>query len=259
VEDLEEEIEELKYQVSHQELELTQAQEMKEHELTSAQIWYEYSFKEQSDKEYLKEQREEIEMRYKTKLEDLADELNYLRKRLKQYRQELEEGRLFAGMAGQVTYVDKNLEQSYSKKDIDVITISNLDSCYFVTNEIAYKDYLKEGTAIDIVYTAGGKEYTSKAEPVFVEDWTEQMYFKPTGMELIENGTGGSIMLEMGRKENVLCLPNSAMHDSDKGPFVYLEKDGLLEMRYVTVGLKGDNFTEITSGLEQGEVIALQK
>lgn len=260
VEDLEVEIEELKYQISLQELNLAQTQEWKDHELASAQTWYEgYTLKTQSDKDVLKEQREEIELRYKTDLEDIADNLNILRKRLNQYQQELKDGRLFAGMAGQITYLDKNMENGYSEKDFQVITISNLDSCYFVTNKMEYKDYLASESTIDIVYKAEGKEYISQAEPVLLEDWTEQMYFKHTGTELIENGTGGTITLELGRKQNVLCLPKNALHESDNGPFVYLEKDGLLEMRYVTVGLEGDTATEITSGLEQGEIIALKK
>lgn len=260
VEDLEVEIEELEYQISLQELNLTQTQEMKDHELANAQLWYEgYTFKTQSDKDDLKEQKEDIELRYKTGLEDIADNLTLLRKRLNRYEKELKDGRLFAGMAGQITYLDKEMEGGYSEKDFQVITISNLDSCYFVTNKMEYKDYLAAEGTIDIVYNADGKECISQAEPVLLEDWTEQMYFKHTGTELIENGTQGTITLELGRKQDVLCLPKNALHESDNGPFVYLEKDGLLEMRYVTVGLEGDTATEITSGLEQGEIIALKK
>lgn len=260
VEDLETQIEELKYQISLQELNLTQTRERKDHELNNAQLWYDgYSLKSQSDKNTLKDQKEEIEQRYKTILEDLSDNLELQKKRLNQYQQELEEGRLFAGIAGQITHLDKNMEDGYSVKDYPVITISNLDSCYFVTDKMEYKDYLNTEGTIDIVYKVDGKEYVSQAEPALLEEWTGQMYFKHTGTELIANQTGGTISLELGRKTNVLCLPKEALHESDKGPFVYLEKDGLLEMRYVTVGLEGDTATEITAGLEQGEIIALKK
>ena len=111
VEDLEEEIEELEYQISLQELKLAQTQEMKDHELANAQLWYDgYTFKTQSDKDDLKERKEDIEQRYKTELEDWSDSLNLLRKRLNQYQQELKDGRLFAGMAGQITHLDKEME-----------------------------------------------------------------------------------------------------------------------------------------------------
>jgi len=261
VADLEEEIQELKYQISCQELELTQTQEMRDQEISNAQTWYEgYTNKKQADKDYLKEQLESIDQHYKTKLEDMADSLNLSRKRLKQYQQEYDDGRLLAGMTGQVSYMDKDLVKgAYCVKDRMVITVSNLDACYFMTNKLEYKDYLLAEPTIEIVYKSGEKEYTCEAEPVFAEDWTEQMYFKPLGMELIESGTAGTITMELGRKQNVLCLPKSAVHESDKGPFVYLENDGLLETRYVTTGLEGDDVTEITAGLEQGEMIALTK
>ncbi len=260
VADLEEEIQELKYQISCQELELNQTQEMRDKEVSNAQTWYEgYTHKKQADKDYLSEQLKDIEQRYKTKLEDMADSLNFSQKRLKQYQQEYDDGRLLADMTGQITYVDPNMKNTYCVKDRMVITVSNLDSCYFMTDKLEYKDMLSAESTIDIVYKSGEEEYICEAEPVLTEDWTEQMYFKPLGMELIESGVTGTITIEFGRKQNVLCLPKSAVHESDKGPFVYLEKDGLLEIRYVTIGLEGDDVTEITAGLEQGEIIALTK
>ena len=92
-----------------------------------------------------------------------------------------------------------------------------------------------------------------------MEIWNEQMYFKPVSDEIIASETGGKITMEYARKDNVLCVPSAAVHESDNGQFVYLQKDGVLEMRYVTIGLVGDNLTEITDGLEQGEIVALKK
>lgn len=92
-----------------------------------------------------------------------------------------------------------------------------------------------------------------------MEQWDEKLYFKPVGDEIIASETDGTITMELERRENVLCIPEDALHESDNGLFVYLEKDGLLEMRYVTVGLEGDEMIEITDGLVQGEVIALKK
>jgi len=270
--DLEDSIESLEYEIAGKELRLKQTLEMMELKLANAKLWYEgYSRKTQSDKDYYKEQKKAIEEEYKTVIQDMEDDLELCNKRLAQYRQELEDGRLFAGMSGQVTYFDKEMEffsmaaeggwsdKVICEKDRTIMTISNLDASYFMTKELDYMEHFTPDASFEVTYKADGKEVVCEVVPVMPEKWEEQIYLKPTGNEIIANGTSGTITLELDYKQNVLCLPNEAVHQSDNGPFVYLEKDGLLEMRYVTVGLEGDTTTEITGGVEQGEIIALNK
>lgn len=258
VEDLEEKIEELEYQISSLELRQRQTEEMKAFDLASAETLFSYTNMKQRDKEELKEKQKSINKQYQTTLEDLADSLVVQNKRLQQYREELEEGRLFADITGEVTYVEA-LVNSYSIKDKVVVTVSNLDACYFVADDITYADCFKEGSSVIVNYMDGAEGYTCEVIPALMESWDEKMYFKPVENEMIANQTYGTITMELDRKENVLCIPSDALHKSDDAPFVYLEKDGLLEMRYVTVGLEGDTMVEITDGLEQGETVALKK
>ena len=259
VEDLEETIEELSFQIEYQELQLAQTEEMKAFELASAERLYTYTYMTQQDKEELAEQKESINKRYQSTLEDMNDQLTLLKKRLEQYRQELEDGQLFADITGEITYLENSLEDTYSKKDRVVVTVSNLDACYFITEDLEYADYFKEAESLTVSYRVSGAEYTCEVVPALTDSWEKQMYFKPVGDEIIASKTNGTITLEVERKDNVLCIPGDAIHESDNGPFVYLEKDGLLEMRYVTVGLWGDDMVEITDGLEQGEIVALKK
>ncbi len=259
VADLEEEIEELEYQVQSQELKFSQAEEMKAFDLASAERLYTYTPMKQADKDALEEKKESINKQYATTLEDMQDQLTLLKKRLQQYRDDLEAGRLFANISGEITYIQNHLEDSYTSKDSTVLTISNMDACYFKAEDLTYADSFTEGQSVIINYKEAGKEYTCEAVPALMDLWGEQMYFKPVGTEMIANDTDGTITMELERKEDVLCVPSDAIHESDQGPFVYLEKDGLLEMRYVTVGLAGDTLVEIIEGLEQGEIVALKK
>ena len=249
VEDLEETIEELTFQIECQELELAQTEEMKAFELASAERLYTYTYMTKQDKEELAEKKESIEKQYQTTLEDMNDQLSLLKKRLEKSRQELEDGQLFAGITGEITYLENSLEDTYSKKDRVVVTVSNLDACYFTTDDLAYADYFKEAESLTVSYRESGTEYTCEAVPALTDSWDEQMYFKPVGEEIIASNTNGSITMEIERRDNVLCIPEDAIHESDNGPFVYLEKDGLLEMRYVTVGLEGDDMVEISDGI----------
>ena len=272
VSDLEESIESLEYEIATLELQLKQTLEMKELKLANAKDWYEgYSLKKQSDKDYYKEQQKAIEEEYKNTIQELQDALEVSEKRLARNRQELKDGRLYAGISGQVTYFDK--ETSYfdmaakegfsakavSEKDRTIMTISNLDASYFMTKELDYKEYFTPDATFEVTYTEDGRQCVCEVVPVMQENWEEQIYLKPVEGGIIANGTSGTIVMELGYKENVLCLPKEAVHKSDNGPFVYLVKDGLLEMCYVTVGLEGDTVTEITGGVEQGQIVALNK
>ena len=259
VEDLEEKIEDLEYQVSSLELKQRQTEEMKAFELSSAETIYFHTHMTQKEKDDLYEMQENINKQYQTPLEDIGDSLAIQRKRLEQYNEELEEGRLYAGITGEITYIQSGMEGTYCKKDKVVVTVSNLETCYFITEDLTYADFFKDGVSVFVNYANAGENYTCEVKPVLMENWNEKMYFKPVSDEIIASETGGKITMEYARKDNVLCIPSAAVHESDKGQFVYLQKDGLLEMRYVTVGLVGDNLTEIIDGLEQGEIVALKK
>lgn len=259
VETLEEQIEELEFQVKGQELKLQQTLEMKQFELESADRMYSYTNLTNQDKENLKDQKDNIEARYKTTIEDMEDSLAIQQQRLQQYRDELEAGQLIADRDGEITYLENGVEGTYSVKDRVVVTVSNLDACYFTSEDTEYAECFEEGESATVIYRESGTQYECEVVPALMESWDEKLYFKPVGEAFIASETDGTITMEFGRKENVLCVPEDAIHESDNGLFVYLENDGLLEMRYVTIGLEGDTLVEITSGLEQGEIIALKK
>lgn len=259
VEDLEEKIEDLEYQVRSQELKLNQTEEMKEFDLASAERLFSYTYKTLQDKRDLKKKQDSIIKQYQTALEDIGDNLTIQRKRLRQYKEELKDGRLYADITGEITYIQEGMKDTYSKKDKVVVIVSNLDACYFISDDITYADCFEEGSSVFVNYMSGNENNTCEVVPVLMENWDEQMYFKPVGEEIIASETNGKITMEYARKENVLRVPAEAVHKSDNGQFVYLEKDGLLEMRYVTVGLEGDTWVEVTDGLEQGEIVALKK
>lgn len=259
VENLEETIENLEYEIAMAELKLRQTEETKAFDLESAERMFGYSHMTEDDKKALKEKKEAIEEQYRTTLEDMNDSLSTKKKRLKSYQDELDAGQLFADITGEITYVENGMKGTYSKKDRIVVTVSNLDTCYFIADDVTYADCFEEGKSITVDYMNKGEALTCEVVPALMDQWTEQMYFKPVEGEMINSKTNGNIVVEYDRKENVLCVPTDAVHESDNGLFVYLENNGLLEMRYVTVGLEGDTLTEITEGLKQGEIIALKK
>jgi len=58
-------------------------------------------------------------------------------------------------------------------------------------------------------------------------------------------------------KQNVIVVPNGAIRFEDKKNVVYVKSKGKTVRREVTPGVRDDRFTEITSGLAEGEQIII--
>lgn len=256
--ELEDKIEELSYQVEMLKLKQEHTTELKEFDLNAADTAYGNTKKTNKDKENWEEKRQQIETKYHDTLEDLQDSISLNTKRLEKYQEELAGGQLIAGISGEITYLLDPLLDKYSEKDVKVVTISNLDSCYFIADDMTYADYFKAGESYQVVYKVSGEESYVEVTPYESESWQEQMLFKAVNEEIIESGLQGTISMELEKKTQVLCIPNSALHEATDGMFVYVWENDLLAMRYVEIGLQGSEMTEIVGGLEQGESVVLK-
>ncbi len=96
-----------------------------------------------------------------------------------------------------------------------------------------------------------------------------------TDNETIKPGMSVSATIVTDSKENVLMLPSSAVKESGRGYYVQVlgkeydltdrqtsirgvTSDTAPENKEVQIGLVGDEYTEITSGLEEGEQVVLR-
>ncbi len=261
--DVENQVEETEYQLASLELKLEQTRELKEFDIESAKTLYEYTSKTKQDQEALQEKLEAIEDQYKTTLEDLEDDILITEMRLEDYRQQIRDGKLIAGMDGEITYLDSGLASIdyntvYTEEDKKMITISSKESCYFIVEDTTYAEYIEEGDSLFVSYIMSGVKSQCEVTPAKMDEWEGRMYFAVVGEETFENEMRADMVLELDRKDNVLCVPTDAVHDSEEGTFVYIEENGLLSMRYVTVGLRGLDVTEITEGLSEGEIVVLK-
>ncbi len=261
VEHLEEEIEELEYEIDSISLKLAHIREMEAFELSSREFLYSYTGMTEDDKKRMKEELEEIKKAHADEIRELEDALYITQKKLEQCKQDYDEGFFRAGINGVVTYLEESVQYRFfsSDKEVKVVTISNLDSCYFVAQNTEYADYFREADSVTITCTDSGAQSYCEAVPALVGQWDEKMYFKPAGDEIYDFNQTGNIVVELEKRENVLCIPNAALHESEEGFFVYVSEEGILNMRYVTVGLCGSELTEITGGLTQEDTILLRK
>lgn len=66
-----------------------------------------------------------------------------------------------------------------------------------------------------------------------------------------------TVNVSIANKKDVVTVAREALHDDEGGRFVYLIKEGHLERRPVEAGIANNTRIEITKGLEQGELVAL--
>jgi multidrug efflux pump subunit AcrA (membrane-fusion protein) len=77
-------------------------------------------------------------------------------------------------------------------------------------------------------------------------------------LDEIKPGMTGNVDVIINQKQNVLRLPVTAINPRNgRATVQVLGKDGNLETRQVTTGLKGDDDVEITSGLDVGDKVVV--
>ena len=68
-------------------------------------------------------------------------------------------------------------------------------------------------------------------------------------------GQTAAVFVTTALQENALKVPINALFDEDGEYYVYAVKDGVRTRRDVQVGLLTSTEGEITSGLEEGEIV----
>jgi HlyD family secretion protein len=66
-----------------------------------------------------------------------------------------------------------------------------------------------------------------------------------------------TVNVSIANKKDILTVAREALHDDDNGRFVYLIKDGRLQRQPVEAGIANNTRIEVTSGLQPGDLVAL--
>jgi len=98
-----------------------------------------------------------------------------------------------------------------------------------------------------------------EAESIQVGSPDSEAFFRITDGEMPEvtSRTRGAIFLLHDAAYDVLMLPNNLINTVDGRVFVHVMENGILVMRDVEIGLIGNTQTEIISGLEEGDEVAV--
>ncbi len=173
----------------------------------------------------------------------------------------------------QYTYHTEQTSEDWSRKEKSLKEIeeqhrylredySDTSECLFETQKEEYASFFKENEPVSMTVSIGTGKGDYVLLPYDMEHWGETQTFsieeQPEGA-VPEVGATGTIFLIMDQRENVLRIPSAAVHNADGKDYVYVTDDtGMRKVTYVEAGLKGNDYTEILSGITEGERVILK-
>lgn len=258
-ENLEEQILDVEYEISRATLQMSFLDSSKEYDLWNAHNSLIHSKLSGEDYCRYNDEVAEIERRYKYRTEDYLDTINFANKKLAKLQDELASKRICATINGTIMSVKRNLEGTVAKRDDVIMTVVDNSNGLFEVKDEKIKDFIKDGDilTLTIMYGAGKGEY--EVTPYEINSWGEKQLFSiisaPDSSSL-EVGVSGTIKAPIDKKENVLRMPINALYEADGKYYTYvLDEDNMRKVQFIEVGLIGDNYVEIISGLSEKEKV----
>lgn len=170
----------------------------------------------------------------------------------------IEKAKLYAGMDGTVSGIDKAMIGTRPSKNVTVMKIINTDHCSFVSKDDEAFEFLHEGDPVKIT-VSDEKQYEATVYDVDEENGRVVIDLDEPDYS-IQMSTRGTIYLELEKHENVLALPVGAVHSTDEFYYVYkLNENGVRELVEIEVGLVGSDLVEIKSGINPYDSVILRK
>ncbi len=262
VEDMEDKIPGLAHEYDVNVLKLQQQRELKEFDKASANTLFANGGMGTKDPNILNQKLSDIDKQYRDVIQDLEDAVSLSSARLREAKEQVQQGMIYAPVTGEVTFLSNVTEGSYSTVGETVVTVSDLSACYFLIEKLEYLDSIKEGETYEVQTGLGDNIETYEVTPAGMESWEEEGCMRFGVVDdnaLVELGTQGKLIVNLGEKTQVLCIPSEAIHTTEDGYYVYLLKDGIRQMQTVEIGLSGEEKTEITAGLKENDIVILKQ
>ena len=70
-------------------------------------------------------------------------------------------------------------------------------------------------------------------------------------------GVEAKVYVHMAKAESAVTVPLEVINSDRDGDFVFVEENGVVAKRRITVGISSDSVSEITEGLSEGENVIM--
>jgi len=181
-------------------------------------------------------------------------------------QQALADAPLVSPIAGTVASVDLTAGQSVSAgSTTDVVTIVNSGSFQFsgsLTSTQSAEVHPGDGAQVTVDGTKGSLEGTvARVGPVegSGSSYTYPLIIAlPAGSHGIAAGSAAQVEIDLREVQNTLAVPTSAVDTIGTGDsYVIVLAAGQEERKKVSVGVVGATYTQITSGISEGQTVVL--
>ncbi len=173
------------------------------------------------------------------------------------------DGTLVASHSGYVTYI-KDLADSDTVNSCDnVVIISDYEDCYIELPGDEKGHKLEKIYPVFYTIQDGKRKMLKLYEYLPEELMTAQarsltppirMKFEGVG-DMPEVGSNVPVFLQKTETKDSLIVGNDSLYEDEQGDFVYVKNGEGKEIRYVELGASDTFYTEIISGLSEGEMV----
>lgn len=171
--------------------------------------------------------------------------------------QEIEDGRLYAGMDGTVTFVREISPLSVTTANSKVVTIADTEKSFFKATT-RYKDSFHVGD-IGVVKVDRDEYEVTVVNPADygAETAENEVWFAPTaGGFGLSQGDKGTLDVVLESIEDTLYVNKNAVSViGDSTVVFYLDDNNLRKFREVTVGETVGDYIQILDGVQEGELL----
>lgn len=192
-------------------------------------------------------------------IEKLEHQLSVAEQTESQVSDAVDRRQLRAGIDGVVTFVRSVSPDDLSSKSEVMIRISDTESSMFVV-ETKYPDLFTVGQELDVYINQTAYPCCVISAQEAGASGEEEIYLKsdlPTAE--LSDGDSGYLMLETQRYDDVLYVYTSAIKSMNGQHFVYVEdENGFRSTQQIEIGNALNGYTEILSGLKEGDQVILQ-
>ncbi len=193
-------------------------------------------------------------------------EKDQLTNELERLEAEIRENVLYAPFDGRVAYMSNEWRHGdyvsaftplvYLADDTrllvesDYISNSTIDSAHAVYAQVGSKRYALTATPVD------EKKYM--AQVLAGVKLRRQFTFDEPDQEL-EVGQYAVVCVESNYRPDVLLMPTNTLYSADRTRYLYVMENGVRVRREVKVGVTTDWYTQITEGLQEGELVYVKE
>ncbi len=150
----------------------------------------------------------------------------------------MENGKLVTIESTEKVYV----RLSVSKYDLEKIAVGQKADI-----DIAGKTYEGTVSKIDGMATQNNSGAMVVGVDVNIDNPDENLFL----------GVEARVYVHMAKAEGVVTVPLEVINSDREGDFVFVEKNGVVEKRRITVGISSDSVSEVKEGLSEGENVIM--